>query len=151
MATAAELTITEQLEHLRQIATDRGWPLDVLTGVKFIIGLPAKDNSWYWLLVDCEDITNQPPAWHWYNSETKAIDQAADMPKGGSYFHSCGRICAPWNRLAYKQCDPQGPHGDWQLANWMTNPKTGSTITLSAMVLRIFYELNAQHYQGRMA
>jgi hypothetical protein len=151
MATATELMVAEQLEHVRQIAQlVEGWSFEQVDAVKFIIGLLARDQSWFWLFVDCELFTQQPPAFHWYNPQTKALDLPPDTPRGGSYFHGSGRICAPWNRLAYKECDPIGPHGDWQLSSWMTHEKTGGTITLAAMVLRIHFELQSPLYQGRM-
>ena len=52
--------------------------------------------------------------------------------------------------LAYRQADPKGPHGDWELSTWMTNPKTGGCITLAAMALRLATELQSPRYQGRM-
>ena len=116
----------------------------------FILGLKARDGLEYWLLVDCSDYPVLPPAWHWYTT-AKLLDQRADAPKGSGFFHSCGRICASWNRLAYKKVDPAGPHGDWELTGWKANPKTGGCTTLSAMALRIDVELNGARYQGRMA
>jgi hypothetical protein len=146
MATAGELVFEEQFGHLREIAASREWPLERA----FILGMKARDGSQYWLLVDCSDYPAMPPVWHWYNPATKLLEQPADTPKGSGFLHSSGRICAPWNRLAYKKIDPNGPHDDWDLANWMTNPKTGNCITLSAMALRIHVELGSARYQGRM-
>jgi hypothetical protein len=151
MATATELVMSEQYQHVQSIADARGWHLKKSNGVCFIIGLPAHDKSWFWLLVDCENFPQQPPAFYWFNPETNARNQPCDTPKNnGRYFHDSGRICAPWNRLAYKSCDPAGPHEDWLLANWMTNQHTKGTTTLSAMVLRIYSELQGLPYQGRM-
>ena len=146
MATVGELVFEEQFAHLRENALSHGWPLERA----FILGMKARDGSLYWVLVDCTEYPALPAAWHWYNPTTRLLDQPADTPKGGTYFHSSGRICAPWNRLAYKNIDPSGPHEDWDLVNWITNPKTGSCTTLSAMALRIHVELNAAHYVGRM-
>jgi hypothetical protein len=114
--------------------------------------VPAHDGSRLFLKAECDGLQQKPPAWHWYNPETSALDAPADTPKGsGGYFHSSGHICAPWNRLAYKSVDPAGPHGDWELSNWMANPKTGACTTLSAMALRIAIELGSSRYTGRMA
>jgi len=146
MATAGELVFEEQFGHLRENAVSREWPLERA----FIIGMKARDDSQYWLLADCTGYPALPPAWHWYNPATRLLDQPADTPKGGTFLHSSGRICAPWNRLAYKKVDPNGPHDDWDLANWMSNPKTGKCTTLSAMALRIHVEMNSEHYEGRM-
>jgi hypothetical protein len=151
MTTATELVIEEQLGQLREIATDREWQLEILDSVRFTIGLVARDGSDYYLLVDCDGFPSQPPAFHWYDPKSGALDVPAATPKGSDYLHSSGRICAPWNRLAYTQVDPKGPHGDWQFANWMTNRHTRETRTLAAMVLRIHRELRSSNYHGRMA
>lgn len=144
--TTAELAVAEQLTHLREIALKRGWPLKELDPFHFVIGMLARNDTWFWLLVDCDDFPQQPPAFNWYDPESEALNQPANTPKGGGYFHSSGCLCAPWNRLAYKQ----GLHNDWILANWMTNPHTRGTTTLPAMVLRIYRELRSPNYQGRM-
>jgi len=150
LATATELFYEEQMVHVRQIAASRGWTLEELEGCKFIVGIKARDGTQFWQFVDCESYQIIPPAFNWYNTDSKARNQPSDTPIGGQYFHSSGRICAPWNRLAYKECDAQGPHGDWQLSNWMSNPKTGETKTIAAMLLRIYRELQSQEFKGRM-
>ena len=151
MATAVELAYAEELGHLRENTLARGWELMEVGNMRFVIGLPARDGSRLWLLTECDDFPIMPPAWHWYNPETKAIDQPADTPRGRNYFHGSGRICAPWNRSAYRASDPKGPHGDGTLTNWATNPNTKGCTTLSAMALRLFVELQGEHYQGRIA
>lgn len=152
MATATDLVFEEQFGHLREVAANRGWDLKQTGGQIFVLGLPARDGSHLWLKVECDGFPGTPPAWHWHNPETETLDSPADMPKGsGGYFHGSGRICAPWNRLAYKAVDPQGPHGDWELANWMTNSKTGRCTTLAAMALRVAVELASTRFQGRAA
>ena len=149
MTTATDLVFAEQFGQLREIAENRGWDLTETGDPGFVLGLPAHDGSRLWLTVGCDGLPGLPPAWHWFNPETGAIDQPADTPKGGGYFHSSGRICAPWSRIAYKQVDAQGPHGDWELTTWMTNPKTKGCKTLAAMALRLFVELNGPRYTGR--
>lgn len=145
MATAAELVLAEQLGHLREIIDDKQWDLVPA----FILDMPARDNSCFWLLVECDRFPAIPPAWHWFNPATKAVDHPGDTPRGGGFFHSSGRICAPWNRLAYKSIDPKGPHSDWDLANWMSNPNTRACTTLAAMAMRIYVELQGP-YEGRL-
>src|SRR5438552_13800562 len=98
--TVAELSLAEELPPLEAIATREGWPLTRLEGLHFVLGLPARDHTWFWLLCTCERYPAMPPAWHWYNAESQEIDQPRDTPKGGGFFHGAGAICAPWNRLA---------------------------------------------------
>ncbi len=149
MSTATELTVAEQLQPLREIAAARDWTLTPVDGIRFMFGFPARDSSWFWLRVDCNQFQAVPPAWHWYNPKSQVTDQPCDTPRGSGYFHESGVICAPWNRLAYKSCDPRGPHGDWTLANWMSNPNTRGCTTLAAMALRIFTELQSPQFAGR--
>jgi len=137
---------------VRQIAASRGWMLEELEGYKFIVGMKARDGTQFWQFVDCEGYQTVPPAFNWYNKDTKAMNQLSDIPVGGTFFiknNSIGVICAPWNRLAYKNVYG-GPHQDWQLTNWMSNPKTGETKTLAAMLLRIYRELQSPEFKGRM-
>jgi hypothetical protein len=150
VATAAELVFAEQFGHLREVAGKRGWDLKQIDGPGFVLGLPTRDGSRLALKVTCDDYPGLPPAWRWCNGDSGECDQPADTPRGSAYFHSSGRVCAPWNRLAYTQADPKGPHSDWELGGWMTNPKTGGCTTLAAMALRLAVELQSSRYQGRM-
>ncbi len=149
MTTVAELTIEEEIKPLKHIALRRGWHLELFTAVTFEIGLPARDGTRFWLYCDCERYPSVPPAWHWYNAESKAVDQLKDIPCGGAFFHNSGVICAPWNRLAYRSEDARGPHSDWTIGDWRSNPYTGGCRNLAAMALRIAVELKAATYKGR--
>lgn len=150
MPTVSELVFEQQMQDLREVAASRGWNLSEVNRTRFTITLPAKDGTQMTLLVECDRYPEIPPAFHWYNVDTGALDQAADTPQRGGYFHPSGRICAPWNRLAYKQCDTKGPHGNWELAGWIANRDTGGTTTLAAMVIRIATELRGPNFKGRM-
>ena len=148
---ATELVFEEQFGHLVEVAKHRNWELTQMGEFGFVLVLPARDESSFGLNVSCEGFSTKPPTWYWCNPETYELDRPSDMPRGsGGYLHPSGRICAPWNRIAYKQIDPQGPHSDWELVNWMTNPKTSGHTTLLAMVLRLSVELMSERYQGRM-
>ncbi len=150
MPTAAELTVSEELIALRENATLLGWSFADIEGTVFSVGFPARDGTTFWVKTFCDRYPDQPPAWHWYNPDSGLLDQRADIPKGGGFFHSQEVICAPWNRLAYKSVDPRGPHSDWIISDWRANPKTGACRTLSAMALRIAQELQSR-LEGRMA
>jgi len=149
VTTAAELVFAEQFAHLRQVADSRGWDLKEIDGPGFTLDLPTHDGSRLGLKVVCDNLPGMPPGWRWRNPETGECDRPADTPRGSGYFHDSGRICAPWNRFAYKQVVTDGPHADWELTTWMTNPKTGSCTTLAAMALRLAVELMSPRYKGR--
>ena len=149
MVTVTDLVFAEQFGHLREVAEHKHWDLTCIDGPGFILILPARDGSRFALQVICSNYPTLPPIWNWYNCDTKACNLPCDTPKGkGGYFHGSGRICAPWNRIAYKQEDPAGPHEDWELANWISNPKTNGCTTLTAMALRVAVELVSSRYQG---
>ena len=147
MATASELVLATQIEAVRQNAELHGWMFDLLNGMTFLLGFPARDASTFSLMAKCDGFAGTPPAWHWYNPETKMIDAPCDTPLGGSFFHSSGVICAPWNRLAYKGVDARGPHDNWTIGNWMAIPETGGTRTLASMATRIAHELRISFTQ----
>lgn len=150
MTTAAELTVISELAALRENAALLRWTVNQIDPTTFVIGFTAQDRSKFWCKVSCDGYKAQPPAWHWFNPETDAVDQNKDIPNKGGFFHGAGVICAPWNRLAYKTVDARGPHDDWSLGDWLTNPKTGACRSLSAMALRIHHELQSG-MKGRMA
>ena len=149
MSTVAELTVADEISPLEEIAARRGWKVERQDGGKFVVGMQARDESWFWLLCSCDRYPAMPPAWHWYHPETGERDRPHNTPEGGQFFHGHGVICAPWNRLAYKSEDPRGPHGDWSIGNWKANPRTGECKTLAAMALRIFTELRRETFTGR--
>jgi hypothetical protein len=144
--TVAELVVAEELTPLAQVVAQRGWRLAMMNATTFVLVLPAKDGSTVQLLVECDNYPVLPPAWHFQNPDTGEIDHPPDIPRGGSFFHSSGGICAPWNRLAYT---PNGPHSNWDISDWKANPKTCETKTLCAMALRIAVELRGA-YAGRL-
>lgn len=140
--------MAKELGALRENAEVHGWCLEVQDNTTFVLDLPAKDGSVFALLVKCDGYKAKPPAWHWFNRDTTALDAPRDTPAGGSFFHGNGVICARWNRLAYTAVDPRGPHAEWEIGDWITQPETGGTRTLAAMAERIAHELRTS-YTGR--
>ena len=75
------------------------------------------DGKSLWVVADLRGYRALPPAWRFVNKdgveERGAYPSAGPLPNGkGSIFHNQPVICAPFNRLAYK--DGNGPHsGDW--------------------------------------
>jgi hypothetical protein len=71
------------------------------------------------LTADVGGYRAEPPAWRVVELGTNepTVDHfpAATPSAGiaGSVFHGNKLICAPWNRLAYQECNPSGPHGNW--------------------------------------
>jgi len=149
LPTVAELTVAEELAAIREIAAKRAWPLKELDSLHFHLGMPASDQSWFYLLVDCDRYPAQPPAWHWCDTGGGRTDLPSDRPQGSGFLHPNGVICAPWNRLAYKSVDTRGPHQDWTIGDWQKNSHTGGCTTIAHMALRTFVELNSSRFGKR--
>ena len=144
------LVFQEEYDQLCAIAEHRGWQLTKTGPLEFTLVLPARDGSRFSLRVNCDGYPGVPPTWNWCSPNLKTLNQPCDTPRGsGGYFHNSRRICAPWNRIAYREVDTKGPHDDWELANWIENPNTKACTTLSAMALRMFTELSSARYEGR--
>jgi hypothetical protein len=144
------LLVKVELDALKENVTLMGWSMEQMDDLTFVLGLPAKDGGRYHLRVRCDGYPATPPAWHWFNPSTGKIDDPRDTPRGGGFLHGAGVICAPWNRLAYTTVDSRGPHADWTIGAWQGNPHTKACRTLSAMALRVAYEL-MKSYEGRLA
>lgn len=148
MATATELLVEEELAQLKENAQIMGWTVTQLCGLNFLLGVPAKDESWLYVRCEPDLFPTEPPAWRWCDAKGENPDTPAVTGIGGQFFHSSGVICAPWNRLAYKNIDPRGPHEDWAIGNWMANEKTRQCRTLAAMASRIAVEAT-RNFQNR--
>ncbi len=152
MTSVADLELAEDLRQLEDIAAAWGWLFTKRSQDSFLLGLPAQDDSMFYLLCNHDRYSVIPPAWHWSNSNASALDQPKDTPtENGSFLHGSGVICAPWNRLAYRSEDNRGPHTDWQIGDWRNNSYTLGCKTIPAMALRIYYELQKKPFRGRKA
>jgi hypothetical protein len=82
------------------------------------------------LAADVSGFDAIPPAWRFVNPEEPEADSPRFPTGPGPYgkstiFHSKRRICAPFNRLAYKQ--EGGMHGNWNLPRWKEVKNLGAT------------------------
>lgn len=104
-----------------------------------------------------DDYREIAPAWSFTDAEwtgaprPQLFPRPAPPPNGGaSIFHTQPVICAPFNRLAYKQ--HQGPHVDWGgPAGWLT---AGRPNEVRAHYLGDMLSVMHQHFvvtRGRMA
>ena len=146
MATVDDLVIKREIAEVEENAQLHGWAFDRVGPSSFRVSLTAKNDDIFQLEVECDQFPDIPPAIHWRNQNSGALDEIADSPGPYNYFHGSGRICAPWNRLASTE---GGPHQKWKWANWRQQPETKATISLAAMILRIHHELRSDNYKGR--
>ena len=110
-----DLVVEPQIDAVGNIAPHHDWCFERVGPRCFRVSLSARNGDIYQVEVDCARFPVEPAAFHWRNRETGALDQIADSPEPYGYFHSSGRICAPWNRLASM---PDGPHPDWVRSGW---------------------------------
>lgn len=86
---------------------------------------PRQGQGRLYLVAELDDYRVLPPAWRF-------VDGSGDSPRGAwpapapitlgqaSIFHTQPVLCAPFNRLAYKQ--EGGPHGNWgPPTNWLAD------------------------------
>lgn len=146
MPSLAEITVADELTHVRTVAEARDWYLNEMDSLHFLIGLPSADSRRFFLWVECENYPVVPPAWHWCDEKSENKDHPADTPRGSGFLHPSGVICAPWNRLAYRSVDPRGPHANWTIGDWRNNPENHNCRTLGAMALRLYVELNSPRF-----
>ena len=81
---------------------------------------PETNNSFY-LIGKFDSYRALPPEWKFGNENWKE-DEGVNFPANapGAVFHGHKLICAPFNRLAYKDYNVKGPHGDWGgIENWL--------------------------------
>ena len=99
-------------------ATRNGWKvtIDVHKLQIAAVVIHPKDETELFLHADLTGYRAIPPAWRFVDHDGKVTKSA--FPAAGpvvdgksSIFHSNLLVCAPFNRLAYKEAD--GPHADW--------------------------------------
>ncbi len=133
-----------------------GWILDLdLNGLRMRASTehPAAHRP-VEFLAHLDDYRALPPAWHVVVPGTDRDAGREDFPKPGpstSIFHGNLVLCAPWNRLAYKGVNPNGPHNDWGgPESWLSISTVHTTAhTLGDMLVAI--DVFLQTSPGMMA
>ena len=148
--------VEHELKAARAWAVRRGvsleWCPEILE-LRATLPQPKSSDTFY-LRGRFENYREEAPAWifcgpDWGdNIEKRFFPRPGPAMPFGSMLHSQPVLCAPFNRLAYKQY--QGPHSDWGgPAQWIT-PKGGSiyAVTIGDMLQAIVRDV---HYcEGRM-
>jgi hypothetical protein len=113
-------------------------------------------NEPFYLRGRFDDYRQLAPAWVFTDAGWAAeprpqlFPRPGQSPYGASVLHSASVICAPFNRLAYKE--HRGPHDDWGgPANWLTAGRANEVTArhLGDMLQAIFRDL--MYSRGRMA
>jgi hypothetical protein len=110
--------VEEELAAMRAYGGRHGWTVDWRPVVLVLLADGTHpDRSPVRLHADVAGYRAQPPAWRFIppgseSPEPYRFPKSESLPGGiGSIFHSSKVICAPFNRLAFK--DHDGPHQDW--------------------------------------
>jgi hypothetical protein len=155
-----ELTRTlveeQELEPARAWAVRAGvalaWEADVL---ELRATFTRSSTGEQFFLLGClEGYKAVPPAWDFRNEDWQSPRQKSNYPGRavihgiGSIFHPTPVICAPFNRLAYKQHG--GPHNDWGgPEHWLTAAKGGAHADTLADMLAVV-DRDFRRSRGRM-
>lgn len=137
-------------------AAKYGWLISEIDkeNLKFSVSMKARDGDLYHIEVTFDDYKEIPLLLEFIDPVTNERGTPRVYPKsnGDSFFHTFPCICNPCSRKSYKQFNPGAPHGDWKWADWQTNPKVTTLITIDRILLAIYFRLiNPDKYAGRMA
>lgn len=117
-------TVEAELSAIRQYVERHGWQMtwDPQAMRLTFEGTHPGDGAPLRIVAELTGYRGLPPSWTFEDPtdrKIKPFPRPGKLRGGtGSIFHSSRRICAPFNRLAYKEHN--GPHGDWGgPANWL--------------------------------
>jgi hypothetical protein len=116
----ASAIVEEELARCVPLQATFGWTMEWdPQALRVEVGLrSAVDGEPYLLRAVCDNYKAWPPFLEFLEPDTRRAGTPRAYPRGGrGYFHSMPCVCAPFSRKAYTQCG--GPHGDWQISNWM--------------------------------
>lgn len=146
----------EQLSHVRSLAGDHGWEVNVdleaLT-VKVIMHSPVDDEV-YIVHLDCTDYDAKPPYVEMVDPETgeHAVPNAYfdDRDGPGKFLIAYPDkerpiLCHRFNRRVYEE---DGIHDDWEnISGWQQ--EAGNLTNLGDILAYIYRRLHEPHYDGR--
>jgi hypothetical protein len=140
--------VEDELVAADAYAHRHGWTLTWLKDelVLFLDGRHPADQSLMRWRSDVAGYRALPPAWSCFRQDEHGA-VSPRFPKDGplpgdtsSIFHSSGVICAPFNRLAFKE--HSGPHADWGgPADWLSVRGKVRATVLAEMIAQIVVHL----------
>lgn len=139
--------VEHELPAMVAYAERHNWRVNWLPDTLAVVadGKHPADSQAVRIEADVTGYRAQPPAWAigalGENSQLGAFPLGAPLPnRKSSIFHGNGVICAPFNRLAYK--DNGGPHNDWGgPMKWLTVRGKVTAFTLGEMLAVIVSHL----------
>lgn len=149
----------EELALVRDLARSQKWGMiPEYEHLTVLVTMFAHNHDPYIVEVRCDNYKEVPPFFEFIDPDSgeKGTVHAYPKSKGDSFFHTSGPcICAPFSRKAYKSVVGTGPHGDWQLGDWLARNdggvQWGDYAKLGDMLGQIFRRLSrCDLYDGRM-
>jgi hypothetical protein len=141
--------LESELSSISAVRYTFGWDLTVnMSALRVTAELKSfRDDERYVLDMEFDNYKAWPPYLEFREWDTGKPGTKRAYPKGGrGYFHPNLCICAPFNRKAYSRYG--GPHGDWNIENWMS--LTPTITTLGDILILVQRLLNDPTYEGRM-
>ena len=151
--------VRREMSLVDELAGIYGWEVSSdYDGLIVVVRMQAHTGDRFIVEARCDHYKEMPPYIDFIDPDSGEKGTARAYPKGrDSFFHTCGPcICAPFSRKAYKSVVTTGPHGDWNLSDWMNSTAEGvrwsNHSTLGGIFGMIQARLNRPDlYGGRMA
>lgn len=150
--------LAQELLAVRELGRTHRWGIiPEFGGLRVTVTMYAHNGDLFIVEVRCDDYKEIPPFFEFIDPFTGNRGTKAAYPRGhDSLFHSAPCLCAPFNRKAYKNVDPLGPHSDWALGDWTRSMANGTAwenyATLADMFGLIQTRLaRPEFYQGRQS
>lgn len=161
MAVSPEITrqhLREELPLVKDLASTQRWGIipdyEQLT---VLVTMYAHTGDLFIVEIRCDNYKEMPPFFEFIDPDSGERGTKHAYPKStDSFFHESGPcICAPFNRKAYKSVAQTGPHGDWNLGDWLTSTANNfpwaNYSKLGDMLGLIYTRLSRPDwYRGRM-
>ena len=151
--------IRQEMSIVGDIGDIYGWEIATdYDDLIVVVRMQAHTGDRFIVEACCDNYKEMPPFIEFVDPDTGEKGTPRAYPKGkDSFFHSSGPcICAPFNSKAYKSVVDTGPHGKWNLSDWMNSTALGihwsNHSTLAGIFGMIQARLNRPDlYVGRMA
>lgn len=147
----------QELAEMKDLAKTYKWGVvPDFKGLCVLVTMHANDGDLFIVEIKLDNYKEIPPLFEFIDPDTGERGTPHAYPRThDSLFHTAPCICAPFNRKAYKAAFEIGPHGDWNLSDWMNSNANGTDWSnyskLGAMLLLIQTRLSrSDFYLGRM-
>ena len=151
--------IRGEMSVVQDLAEIYGWGIATdYDRLRIVVQMQAHTGDVFIVEACCDDYKELPPFIEFIDPQSGEKGTLHAYPRGyDSFFHTSGPcICAPFNRKAYKSVVDTGPHGEWELSDWMNSTALGIQWSNHSTLAGIFGMIQVRLdrpdvYVGRMA